>query len=139
MTGHRRSEIPADRNPEQAWRDDRDVVFHLAGNRIEGSRDWHVVGEGAGLHDAALVGPVLDVGIGVPLVVVRARAQVDGVVSGNGGTRRQRRQYARDRIAEREVGGALADVLIAGADITVPPIPQRKVVIAVEAERELRG
>src|SRR5690348_1203157 len=126
-TWNRGSEIPADRNAEQAGRDDRRVVFHHPGDRIELSRDRHVILEGACLHDAALVGQVLDVDVDVPLVTVHARAQVDGVVAGNGRTRRQRRQNARDRIAEGEVGRALADILIAGAHVAVPAATQREV------------
>src|SRR5690348_8956546 len=36
---HARSEIPADRDAEQAWRDDRDVVFQFPRHWIERSGD----------------------------------------------------------------------------------------------------
>src|SRR6185437_14809819 len=114
------SEIPADRNTEHARRDDRRVVLHPAGDRIELPCDRYVILEGARLHDAALVGQVLDVSVDVPLATVHAGTQIDGVVARNGRARWQRRQDTRDRIAEREVGRAFVDVLVGRAHIAVP-------------------
>src|SRR6185437_1874217 len=128
-----RSEIPAHRDAHQAWGDDRRVVFQHARDRIGRTGYRHIVLERTGLHDATLVGQVLDVDADIPVVAIDAGAQVDRVVTGDGRTRRESRQHARDRVAERVIGRALADVPEAGPDIAIPAIAQREVVIAIEA------